>query len=330
MSDPPRVDRQPRAVTTLDLLLLTAGFACGLVLHQASSLARTRTYIMPGRPADFRSLLGTAAIGWVWALTVGLTALLIGRRFRYGGQIRPAEWLSVSLAIGLVDSAFPGADPVNPTQWDLESVWVAWYRNGVLARLELYTPRTADLIPYLTEVSLRFSAMAALVGSVWWAFRARLGPGWVAVMTILIATLVTLGPVHQLEAMFPELDRCWLYPSRPSDGAQPWTILGLASFIEGRAWAGYSIRTLWFMLIAILTMRSLRARRRDWYWTEWAALASATLLAVCWAYGEIALRPALDWPVRMTLLGTWLLALAALARLLVWKGTTLTCRIPES
>ena len=59
-------------MTTLDLVLLIAGFACGLVLHQNSALGHGRLYILPSGIAPFRSLLGRIETAWFWALVVGL------------------------------------------------------------------------------------------------------------------------------------------------------------------------------------------------------------------------------------------------------------------
>jgi hypothetical protein len=78
-----RSDREPAAVTTLDLLLLIAGFACGMVLHQYSAFAAGRgAYILPSGTAGFASVLGSAVTGLLWAFVVGLAALVVGRCFR--------------------------------------------------------------------------------------------------------------------------------------------------------------------------------------------------------------------------------------------------------
>jgi hypothetical protein len=82
-----RSDREPAAVTTLDLLLLIAGFACGLVLHENSTFAAGRgAYILPSGTAGFTSLLGMTVTGWLWAFGVGLAVLVVGRCFRSRSQ----------------------------------------------------------------------------------------------------------------------------------------------------------------------------------------------------------------------------------------------------
>ena len=74
--------------------------------------------------------------------------------------------------------------------------------------------------------------------------------------------------------------------------------------------------------LALLAARSFLTRRRIWLWTEWAALASASIIAGCWVYDEFVARPALDRTVRVALLGAWLLAIAVLAAVLirVWRS----------
>ncbi len=97
----------PNGVTTLDLLLFTAGFACGWVMHQGSALSTGVFYILPLSRGPFQSILGTSWIGWLWAFSVGLAFLVVGRRFRYDCRNRPAEWLALALAILLFESVYP-------------------------------------------------------------------------------------------------------------------------------------------------------------------------------------------------------------------------------
>ena len=103
--------RASRGFTILDNLMFIAGFACGFVLHQNSAFRARGYYLLPAGMERFQSLLGLPAVGWLWAMVVGLVFLVVGRCFRRGGRIRPSEWLSVSLAILLVDSAIPAYMP---------------------------------------------------------------------------------------------------------------------------------------------------------------------------------------------------------------------------
>jgi hypothetical protein len=199
-------EREPRGVTTLDLLLLAAGFAFGLVMHQSSAFGHGRAYILPSGSAQFRSLSGRAEAGWVWAQVVGLAAVVVARRFRYGGPIRAAEWLAVSLAIVLFDSAFPGFRPMDwGAHMDQEVVWMDWSGHGSPVALYFWSADTAHPREYLTGVALRMVPVAMLIGITAWVLRTKIGPGWVAVLAIAVAVLVTLGPIRLAEAMSTEV-----------------------------------------------------------------------------------------------------------------------------
>ena len=101
-----QADRTPRGMSTLDLMLFTAGFACGWVMHQASALRIELYYDLPFVTGKFQSLLGTAWIGWLWASVSGLAFLIVARPFRGGRCNRPADWLAVALAIVLFESFY--------------------------------------------------------------------------------------------------------------------------------------------------------------------------------------------------------------------------------
>jgi hypothetical protein len=63
-----------------------------------------------------------------------------------------------------------------------------------------------------------------------------------------------------------------------------------------------------------------------WLWTEWAALACAAIIAGCWLFDEFVARPALDRTVRVALLGTSLLVIAAIAGGVIWVCSALERR----
>ena len=324
-----RSGREPGTVTTLDLLLVIAGFACGLVLHQNSAFGHGVVYILPSGTAAFRSSLGRLETAWLWAFVVGLAFLVVARRFRYRGAIRSAEWLAVSLTIVLVDSAFPAFRPDRATSTDGEIVWVDWFGNGTPVAFNLWTPHTADSREYLTGVSVRLTAAAWLIGTAAWVLRSKLSHGWVAALVIAIAMLFTLGPIRLAEAMSSEVASSARFPGfRPPPGEAAWTRTGLSLYLDARAWAGYSLRALWLSAVAIATAVSLVNRGRRWLWTEWAAVALATVLAFCWAYDEFVARPAFDRPARVIALGTWLLVLALLGWLLIVAWAVFRHRVP--
>ena len=180
-------------ITTLDLLLFTAGFACGWVMHQGSALRTGQFYICRSRAARFHSLLGTAWIGWLWAFVTGLAFLIVGRRFRYDCRNRPAEWLAVALAIVLFESVYP-AFRTNRSRSDDRGNRLD--RAGCCIRLRyarnisiretcvkcpllttLWWPQTGESWAEHWWIALRLTAAAAMIAIAGWRLRGRAEPG---------------------------------------------------------------------------------------------------------------------------------------------------------
>jgi uncharacterized membrane protein (DUF2068 family) len=67
-------------------------------------------------------------------------------------------------------------------------------------------------------------------------------------------------------------------------------------------------------------------RWKDWLWTEWAALATASIIAGCWVYDEFVNRPAPDRTVRVVLLSTSLLVISLIAAALIRGWSALARR----
>jgi hypothetical protein len=300
--------REPSGITTLDLLLFIAGFACGWAMHQASTLRNVRTYLWPVLPNgyalangqfyvdDFQSLLGMVWTGWLWAFVIGLAFLILGRHFRYDYPHRWAEWLAVALAIVLFETVYPAFTDESPA-------------NQLL------------LAAFLT-------ATAAIIAIALWHFRARLSPGPVALVVFAIAVLVTLGPLRLAEAT--SIDKSSDAPNdayQPSPDEKPWTFRWQTAYFDARTWSGYSIRALALMALAMLAARSLLTRWRYWLWTEWTALAAASIIAGLWLYDEFVARPALVRTVHAVLLGAWLFLIAIIARVSIFVSGTFRRRL---
>jgi hypothetical protein len=325
-------DQAPSGITTLDLLLFTAGFACGWVMHQASALRTGRFYILPLSRGGFESLLGMVWTGWLWAFVIGLAFLIVGRRFRYDCRNRPAEWLAVALAMVLFESAYPAFRMDRPGAMTGETAWIepsaapdseyaignfrdrGYLLSSSPLMYDLWWRKPGETWAEVSSIALRLTAAAAMIAIAVWCLRAKLSPGWVAVLGIMIAVLVMLGPIRLAEATSREVSSSAPNPAyQPSAGEKPWTWPWVAAYFDARAWGGYSIRALALVALAILAARSLVTRTRHWLWTEWAAFLSASIIAGCWLYDELVARPALDRTVRVMLLGAWLLALAFVA-----------------
>ena len=76
----------------------------------------------------------------------------------------------------------------------------------------LWWPRSGEDFADLCWTALRFTAAAVIVGSIGWCLRRRLNAGWLAIVAIVIACMVTLGPIRLAEAM--TFERSHLPPIR--------------------------------------------------------------------------------------------------------------------
>jgi hypothetical protein len=261
-------------------------------------------------------------------LGVGLAVLVVGRCFQYARPIFPAEWLTVALTAVLVDSAFPAFRPNHVASMDEEVVWVYWLSNGPPVAFYLWTPHTAECRDYLAGVSFQLIMAATLIATAGLVLRRKISRGWVAVLLIAIAILVTLGPIRLVEALSTEVSSSathTFYQPRPDE--VPWSRMGLSLYLDARAWAGYSIRALVISAVAIVAVASLVTRGLRRIWTEWMSFAVAFVLGCCWAYDEFASRPAFDRTARVVALGTWLIVVASLAGTLIAASAAFRQRI---
>jgi hypothetical protein len=336
------LDPEPKGVSTVDLLLLTAGFACGWVMQENSLLAVGGwNYSLPLWYGGHRSVLGLLWLRWLWAYVVGLAFLVIGRRFRYDCRKRPAEWLAVALAIVLFESIYPAfRTGVVLSAW--ETVWIepnqefnwayaAYLRTWGYPKpdrpfaLDLWWLVFDQSRQELAWMALPLTVLAGTTAIIAWRLRVKLSPGWVAVMLVVVAVLIAFGPIRLAEATSSEVIQ--VRPNsgyHPRSSEKPWSWTCVAAYYDMRAWAGYLPRALVLMTLALLTARNLWSRWKEWLWTEWSAAVCATVFAACWIRDEFVERPALDWTVRLVLLGSSLsvIAIAAGSLILVWSRFT--------
>jgi hypothetical protein len=317
-----QADPAPKGITTLDLLLFTAGFACGWVMHQGSALRASGYYVLPLSRGAFFSLLGTVWIGWLWAFITGLAFLALGRRVRYESRDRHADWLSVALAIVLFESAYPAFRPERVGSMTGEIVCfeapASVAATGKAVAYHLWWPQDRETWEELCAGTLRMTAAAVFVAVACWRLWSKLNAGWVAVMIVAAAVLLALGPIRMAEATSIEVSSSDTFPGyQPGPGERVESWPQVAAYFDARAWAGYSLRALALVTVAILAVRNFVKRWRHWLWTEWAALGAAAIIAGCWVYDEFVARPALEKTVRIALLGIWLLALAVIAAALI-------------
>jgi hypothetical protein len=234
----------------------------------------------------------------------------------------------VALTAVLVDSAFPAFRPNHVASMDEEVVWVHWLGNGAPVAFYLWTPHTADSRDDLGGVSLQLVVAATLIGIAGWVLCRKISRGCVAVLVIAIAILVTLGPIRLVESLSREVSSSAIHTFyQPRSDEVPWSRTGLSLYLDVRAWAGYSIRALVILAVAIVAVASLVTRGLRWIWTEWMSFAVAFVLGCCWAYDEFAARPAFDRTARVVALGTWLIVVASLAGSLIAASAAFRQRI---
>jgi hypothetical protein len=336
MNQSHRLDPEPTGVSTVDLLLLTAGFACGWVMQENSLFAVSEwNYTLPLWYGGHRSVLGLPWLRWLWAYVVGLTILVVGRRFRYDCRKRPAEWLVVALAIVLFESVYPALrtrlvltagetvriEPNQEFKWAYAAYLRAWGypKPDRPFALDLWWPVFSESWQELAWIALPLTVLAVTTAILAWRLRAKLSPGWVAVMLVVVAVLIAFGPIRLAEATSSEVIQVTANSDyQPKASEMPWSWTWVAAYYDTRAWAGYVPRTLVLMTLALVSARNLSSRWKEWLWTEWAAAVCATVFAACWIHDEFVERPALDWTVRLVLLGSSLFVIAIAAGSLIW------------
>lgn len=97
-------DRQPRRMTLADLGVIVAGVA--LVLAIPPRAAGWPLFLAP--PPLYLLVLGGLRLAVCSGLVLALVVL--ARRWRYGGPVRPAEWLALGLASCALLDAVPNLD----------------------------------------------------------------------------------------------------------------------------------------------------------------------------------------------------------------------------
>ena len=187
-------DRRKHALTIQDVMALIAGFVVGFVLHQVSSFRDSVWYRFPVGGGRFHSLLGLRPMAWPWALVVGFVFVIVGRCFRCGGRIRAAEWLAVWLGIMLLDSAITVYRPAPQEYPEPVFVRAGSPQTATSVVYELRSEYTAAHREYLKAFAFEMTAAVLVAGLGGWVLRKRLGPGWLAILAIVLAALAVLGP----------------------------------------------------------------------------------------------------------------------------------------
>lgn len=308
----PRRGREPRGITLADLMRAVAVLAVGLALEPprwvATEVMQTCGFV--ANVAFYTSVYWTLArLALPWAVAVG--ACILARRVRFGGMPRPAEWLALMTALVLLDPAVEGPDHVGGpivtrplTSVTINGAPVPPPRGPPTVLVDLDDGRPHGLVLLST-----LGVAGALLLTAWLALRRGLSPGTATLVLTALAWLwlrlpVRLNPVEWVRFRYSYFGLTALPP------AAGWSPAQFDWYLEGRLALGR-----WFvgMLTAVPALSAALALRRrggaPWRWTEWAGSALAALLAACWAWDELILRPAPGPVVRGTVFVVWLVAL---------------------
>ncbi len=284
---------EPRRTTLADLGVIVAGVA--LVMTIPSRALGWPAYLAPP------SLLFLAVIGGL-RLTVGfgkvLAVVVLFRRGRYGGTVRPAEWLLLGFAsLGLLDVAPNLDEAVN-----------AYYAAVGSTALDFGVARWLLAAPAAAGVVLVVAAVLLLRRRV--RNRSRVASALTVVAIVIGLFLWFWGPCEIARLQLP-----WLLVPSPRGDPASWgwrgpVVLALREMVAngpaGLTWG----------LPAAAAVRAWRydrrrGRARNWVWTERAALAVAAvaaflLLARVGTQGPVDLIGQVSWVLGVGLLSWWI------------------------
>ena len=261
------------------------------------------------REATELLLLDAFVVGWVF--------VFVGRRFRYGGLIRPAEWLAIFIVVLLIESVIVAYFKIG--FWNSEPVHLGHTRGDrTWTEFWLETRFTADEQQPWRAFSQAMTAGLIVAGLAGWLLRRRLGPGPSAILAITMAGLFVLGPIRWFEIFATQCTV--VYPDADSN-AKTYTIdlgsTGVALYIDAHTWLCYSARAVLLLSVAMIATADLWKRRRDLPLIEIAAFVAICVLGCCWVFDECVTRPVLNRIEHVAALTAWLFILAGIAASLV-------------
>jgi hypothetical protein len=283
---------EPRWMTLADLGVIVAGFA--LVMAVPSRASAWPPFLLPG------SMLFLAVLGCL-RLTVGfgvvLALVVLFRRGRYGGPVRPAEWLALGLASLWLLDVLPNLDEaVN-----------AYYAAVGSTTLDFGAAR------WLVSAAAAAGIVLVVVGLVLLRRPAREGSRVASALTVV-------GIVGGLSLWFwgpcevARLELQWLLVPGPQGDPSTWGWKAPVVFALRDMVASGPTAFTWG-LAAAATVREWRADRRRGrvrarVWTELAAIAvvvvAALLLMVVGTQGPVDLVEWVSWVVGVGLASWWI------------------------
>jgi hypothetical protein len=305
-------------VTVADLMTGVVGLAAGMAFEpvrwEFSRVIQTCGFFVPAIRYD--SAFWTVARAALPAL-IGLMAVMLARRARYGGQPGAAECLTLALLLALLDVSIPSGEQVGgpmttrPMEYlrTADGVWVPArrLRPSVVTALEPSQPLVLAL-----GTTLAMLSAAALAGATLWrASKGQLPGGLTLILAagtgwLCLRYAVRLNPIEVMRGRFS-----WV-SVRPTALPDGWSAAGFSWYVEARMALGrWSYATLVAIPALIAFRRTTRPGSR---WTDWASVSLGACLGAGWFIDELGLRP---WPepvVRLTVF----LALASAVAIPAW------------
>jgi hypothetical protein len=293
---------EPRSMTLADLSVSVAAVALALTIP--STVFELPPYLSPQAALLFFVLIGGLQLTIGFGLVLGLVMLF--RHGRYGGSVRPAEWLALGLASVTLLSAVPNLDG------SVNAYYAAVGSSALdfgVARWLLAAPAAAGVVLVVAAFFLirrrereasRFASALTVVGIVGGLFLWFWGPCEVA-----------------------RLELPWLLVPSPAGNPQSWGWRGpvvfalrelVANVLVGLSWgvpAAASARAWW---------GGRRGRAQGWVWTDRAAFVNAVAVALLMAIWGGMLSPidvvrrAPFWIVSVGMISWWIAGLLLVER----------------
>ena len=256
---------EPRWMTLADLGVIVAGAA--LVLLIPAPGLEWPSYLPPPPPGYF-VVVGSRRL--VPAIGLALALVVLFRRLRYGGLVRPAEWLALGLAALCLLDNVP----------NLDAAVNAYYAAARSTALDFGVARWLLSAPAAVGFVLVAGGLALLLR---WA---RSGSRVASALTVagIVGALFLWywGPCEVARLQLP-----WLLVPSPNGDPRSWGWRGPVVFSLREVVANVPMGLTWGLpaTVAVRTWWNNRRRGRTqaWVWTEPAAFATAAVAFVLYA-----------------------------------------------
>ena len=283
---------EPRWLTLADLGVIVAGVA--VVMTIPSQGVGWPPYLAPP-PLVYLVIQGSLGLTVLFGLVLALVVLF--RRGRYGGQVRPAEWLTLGLASLCLVESVPNLDGA------VNAYYAAAGSNALnfgVARWFLSAPAAAGVV-------------LAVAWSILLRRRARDGSRVASALTV-VGIVVGLSVWFWGPCEVARLELPWILVPGPEGHPSTWGWRGPVADVLHHVVANGPTALTWGVLAAA-TVRTWWADRRRgragaWVWTELAAFAdalvAALLLAIVAPQGAAGLVGLVSWSVSIGLVSWWI------------------------